>query len=159
MHAFPVVQETGGQLLETGIRTLQKTLLLKKQVEVEQVDNDLHDKRKEFREKMEQCAEKQIEIQKRQQSVRFTCKIYLVLISVPAGSKKFVAENAKLTNIFCSEHIQNSLIPNYELCHAFNAWFQYLFLTMNCVMHLMHGSSILVLRFQLCGEGEGEGFN
>ena len=34
MKSFPVVHESAGRLLETGINTLQKTLLLKKEVEV-----------------------------------------------------------------------------------------------------------------------------
>ncbi|WAR19876.1 CCD42-like protein [Mya arenaria] len=33
--AFPVVKETGDKLIETGINTLQRTLLLKKEVEVD----------------------------------------------------------------------------------------------------------------------------
>ncbi|KAJ8308467.1 hypothetical protein KUTeg_013341, partial [Tegillarca granosa] len=33
IHAFPVVKETGDKLIETGINTLQRTLLLKKEVE------------------------------------------------------------------------------------------------------------------------------
>jgi len=34
VKTFPVVHETAGRLIETGINTLQKTLLLKKEVEV-----------------------------------------------------------------------------------------------------------------------------
>lgn len=34
IKTFPVVHESAGRLLETGINTLQKTLLLKKEVEV-----------------------------------------------------------------------------------------------------------------------------
>lgn len=34
VKSFPVVHESAGRLLETGINTLQKTLLLKKEVEV-----------------------------------------------------------------------------------------------------------------------------
>lgn len=34
VKSFPVVQEPAGKLLETGINTLQRTLLLKKEVEV-----------------------------------------------------------------------------------------------------------------------------
>ncbi len=66
---FPIVKESAGKLLESGINTLQKTLLLKKEVEVERVDNDLQDKRDEFRDRMETCAQRQVDIQKKQQRV------------------------------------------------------------------------------------------
>jgi hypothetical protein len=45
---FPVVKESGGRLLETGVRTLQKTLLLKKEVEVAKVNGDLEEARRRF---------------------------------------------------------------------------------------------------------------
>ena len=70
---FPIVKESAGKLLESGINTLQKTLLLKKEVEVERVDEELQDKRDEFRERMEQCAQRQMDTQKKQQRV---CKRY-----------------------------------------------------------------------------------
>ena len=37
IKAFPIVKENAAQLIEQGINTLQKTLLLKKEVEVEKV--------------------------------------------------------------------------------------------------------------------------
>ena len=67
--AFPVVKESASKLLETGNNTLQKTLLLKKEVEVDHVHEQLLRKRAEFKQRMEECAEAQIEIQKKQQKV------------------------------------------------------------------------------------------
>lgn len=67
---YPVVKESAQKLIETGLNTLQKTLLLKKEVEVDKVNCDLEAKRHEFRERMEKCAQKQIEVQKKQQRVR-----------------------------------------------------------------------------------------
>ena len=67
--AFPVVKETGDKLIETGINTLQSTLLLKKEVEVDQVQSELEAKRQEFKQRMDACAQRQIEIQKKQQRV------------------------------------------------------------------------------------------
>lgn len=67
--AFPVVKETGDKLIETGINTLQRTLLLKKEVEVDRVQAELEAKRYEFKQRMEACAQRQIEIQKKQQRV------------------------------------------------------------------------------------------
>ncbi|XP_041353040.1 cilia- and flagella-associated protein 73-like [Gigantopelta aegis] len=68
--AFPVVKESGAKLVETGINTLQKTLLLKKDVEVQQVHADLEKKRQDFRERMDACAKRQVEIQKKQQRMK-----------------------------------------------------------------------------------------
>ncbi|XP_064622298.1 uncharacterized protein LOC135484592 [Lineus longissimus] len=68
--AYPVVKESADRLIETGINTLQKTLLLKKEVEIEQVDVELQAKREEFRRRMEMCSERQIEIQKKQQKMK-----------------------------------------------------------------------------------------
>lgn len=67
---FPVVKESGDRLLETGVRTLQKTLLLKKEVEVAKVDADLEEARRRFRERMEECAQRRIRIQKRRQEIK-----------------------------------------------------------------------------------------
>lgn len=69
-RAFPIVKESGDQLIETGINTLQKTLLLKKEVEIEQVQYELACKRQEFKERMDMCTQHQIEVQKKQQQVR-----------------------------------------------------------------------------------------
>ncbi|KAK7468099.1 hypothetical protein BaRGS_00036682 [Batillaria attramentaria] len=68
--AFPVVKESGDKLIETGINTLQRTLLLKKEVEVERVDVELEAKRHEFRQRMEACAQRQVEVQKKQQRMK-----------------------------------------------------------------------------------------
>ncbi|XP_063428025.1 coiled-coil domain-containing protein 42 homolog [Mytilus trossulus] len=68
--AFPVVSESGDRLLETGVRTLQKTLLLKKEVEVAKVDADLEEARRLFRQRMEECAQRRIRIQKRRQEIK-----------------------------------------------------------------------------------------
>ncbi|KAK3093354.1 hypothetical protein FSP39_014401 [Pinctada imbricata] len=67
---FPVVKETAGQLIETGINTFQKTLLLKKEVEVAKVDAELQECRQKFRQKMDDLAERQVVVQKRQQMMK-----------------------------------------------------------------------------------------
>lgn len=56
--------------METGVNTLQKTLLLKKEVEVDKVEAQLEAKRNEFRKRMETCAERQLELQKKQQKMK-----------------------------------------------------------------------------------------
>lgn len=55
--------------METGLNTLQKTLLLKKEVEVDQVDAELCAKREEFRQRMDACTQRQLDLQKKQQKV------------------------------------------------------------------------------------------
>ncbi|XP_046582306.1 cilia- and flagella-associated protein 73-like [Haliotis rubra] len=70
ISAFPVVKESGDKLIETGINTLQKTLLLKKDVEVEKVQADLEEKRYEFKKRMEACSQRQIHVQKKQQQMK-----------------------------------------------------------------------------------------
>lgn len=67
--SFPVVKETGGQLLETGINTFQKTLLLKKEVEVAKVDAELEKCRQRFRQKMEELQQRKLNVQKKRQMV------------------------------------------------------------------------------------------
>ncbi|XP_074662239.1 coiled-coil domain-containing protein 42 homolog [Tubulanus polymorphus] len=92
---IPVVKESADRLIETGIRTLQKTLLLKKEVEVEQVDAELAEKRNEFRRRMEACAERQIEVQKKQQKMKDRV----------AKFEKFIKENeAKRTRAIQKYH-------------------------------------------------------
>ncbi|GFO48750.1 coiled-coil domain-containing protein 42-like protein [Plakobranchus ocellatus] len=68
--AFPVVKESGDKLIETGINTLQKTLLLKKEVEVDKVNAQLEAKRYEFKQRMETCSHRQIQVQKKQQQMK-----------------------------------------------------------------------------------------
>ncbi|CAD5114913.1 DgyrCDS3947 [Dimorphilus gyrociliatus] len=70
VNAFPIVKDSAGKLLETGVNTLQKTLLLKKEVEVDKVEAQLDAKRNEFRKRMESCAERQLELQKKQQKMK-----------------------------------------------------------------------------------------
>lgn len=66
---FPVVKESGDRLIESGLNTLQKTLLLKKEVEIEKVNTQLEAKRYEFKQRMESCTQRQVELHKKQQEV------------------------------------------------------------------------------------------
>ncbi|PVD32298.1 hypothetical protein C0Q70_07731 [Pomacea canaliculata] len=68
--AFPVVKESGDKLIETGLNTLQRTLLLKKEAEVNRVDAELEAKRHEFNQRMESCSQRQLEVQKKQQRMK-----------------------------------------------------------------------------------------
>lgn len=69
--AYPIVKESAAKLIETGLNTMQKTLLLKKEIEVDRVSDELAAKRAEFRQRMDRCAQQQVEIQKKQQRVSY----------------------------------------------------------------------------------------
>ena len=98
--AFPIVKESAGKLLETGINTLQKTLILKKEVEIDKVNAELQQKREEFKQRMEACSQRQIDIQKKQQKVRL-----IVLMSL------YMSMEADILPIY--EIDQNNLLWKY----------------------------------------------
>ncbi|CAH1262249.1 CCDC42 [Branchiostoma lanceolatum] len=83
IHKYPVVKESAGRLLENGFRTLQKTLLLKKEVEVQRVDEELSAKRAEFHKRMETCKQRQLELQNKQQKIKDRVQKF----------EKFITEN------------------------------------------------------------------
>lgn len=58
-----------GRLLERGVNTLQKTLILKKQAELEEVDKELCRKRQEFKSRMEILTRRKIELKAEQHQV------------------------------------------------------------------------------------------
>lgn len=70
VRKFPIVEESAGKLLDTGFNTVQSTLLLKKQVEVEKVQEDLDIKRQQFAERMAACKRKEEELKKKQTQIR-----------------------------------------------------------------------------------------
>lgn len=70
IRKFPVVEESASKLLDTGLNTVQSTLLLKKQVEVEKVQEDLDIKRRQFAERMAACKAKEEELKKKQAQIR-----------------------------------------------------------------------------------------
>ncbi|XP_074631632.1 coiled-coil domain-containing protein 42 homolog [Acropora palmata] len=70
VRKFPIVEESAGKLLDTGFNTVQSTLLLKKQVEVEKVQEDLDVKRQQFAERMAACKRKEEELKKKQTQIR-----------------------------------------------------------------------------------------
>lgn len=70
VRKFPIVKESASKLLDTGLNTVQSTLLLKKQVEVEKVQEDLDIKRRQFAERMTACKRKEEELKKKQTQIR-----------------------------------------------------------------------------------------
>ena len=86
--------QSASKLLDTGLNTVQSTLLLKKQVEVEKVQEDLDIKRRQFAERMAACKAKEEELKKKQAQVKEKLKpnwAFLLLGEVlTAGLKKSV---------------------------------------------------------------------
>lgn len=66
---FFLYVETSSRVLETGVNTLQKTLVLKKQAELDKVDKQLACKRQEFKSCMEALAQRRSELELKQQQV------------------------------------------------------------------------------------------
>lgn len=61
--------QTSSRILETGVNTLQKTLVLKKQAELEEVEKQLALKRQEFKSRVEALAQRRSELEAKQQQV------------------------------------------------------------------------------------------
>uniref|UniRef100_A0A1I8HVF3 DUF4200 domain-containing protein n=1 Tax=Macrostomum lignano TaxID=282301 RepID=A0A1I8HVF3_9PLAT len=70
VREVPVVSETGARLLDTGVNTLQKTLVLKKEAELSKIDSDLLQKRREFQDRMRECESKKIVLAEKQQAMK-----------------------------------------------------------------------------------------
>ncbi|XP_067403195.1 uncharacterized protein CCDC197 [Emydura macquarii macquarii] len=67
---IPIISEAPSKILETDANSLQKTLVLKKEVEVDRVTTELIAKRQEFKERMEAVAKRRAQLAKKQQDSR-----------------------------------------------------------------------------------------
>ncbi|XP_020355430.1 uncharacterized protein CCDC197 [Oncorhynchus kisutch] len=83
VNHIPVITETASRVLETGVNTLQRTLVLKKQVEVDEVDRQLAQKRQEFKGRMQALAQRKAELELKQQATKDRAKKF----------EKFVEDN------------------------------------------------------------------
>ncbi|XP_029982157.1 uncharacterized protein CCDC197 [Sphaeramia orbicularis] len=83
VNHIPVVTEASGRVLEAGVNTLQKTLVLKKQAELDEVDRHLALKRQEFKSRVEALAQRRSELEIKQQQTKERVMKF----------EKFVAEN------------------------------------------------------------------
>ncbi|KAE8289891.1 hypothetical protein D5F01_LYC11602 [Larimichthys crocea] len=83
VNHIPVVTETPSRVLETGVNTTQKTLVLKKQAELDEVDKQLALKRQEFKSYVEALARRRSELEIKQQQTKERVMKF----------EKFVAEN------------------------------------------------------------------
>ena len=61
--------QTSSRVLEAGVNTLQRTLVLKKQAELDEVDKQLALKRQEFKRRVEALAQRRSELETKQQQV------------------------------------------------------------------------------------------
>ncbi|XP_049596417.1 uncharacterized protein CCDC197 [Syngnathus scovelli] len=70
VNYIPVVTEPPSRILKIGVNTLQKTLVLKKQVELDEVNNLLALKREEFKQNVEELAQRKSELQIKYQETK-----------------------------------------------------------------------------------------
>ncbi|KAK9533651.1 hypothetical protein VZT92_008756 [Zoarces viviparus] len=70
VNYLPVVTETSSRILEAGVNTLQKTLVLKKQAELDNVNQQLALKRQEFKNRVEALAQRRSELEQKQQQTK-----------------------------------------------------------------------------------------
>ncbi|KAJ8341386.1 hypothetical protein SKAU_G00336770 [Synaphobranchus kaupii] len=68
INFIPIITEASSRILETGVNTLQKTLVLKKQVEVVEVDKELALKRQGVRERIQALGHRRAEFELKQQA-------------------------------------------------------------------------------------------
>ncbi|XP_071354994.1 uncharacterized protein CCDC197 [Trachinotus anak] len=83
VNHIPVVTEPSSRVLEAGVNTLQRTLVLKKQAELDEVDKLLALKRQEFKSCVEALAQRKSELEIKQQQTKERAMKF----------EKFVAEN------------------------------------------------------------------
>lgn len=83
VNRIPVVTEACSTLLEAGVNTLQKTLVLQKQAELEEVNQLLALRRQEFKSRVEALAQRRSELELKQQQNKERVSKF----------EKFVAEN------------------------------------------------------------------
>ncbi|XP_061072557.1 coiled-coil domain-containing protein 42 homolog [Conger conger] len=65
---IPIITEASSKLLETGVNTLQRTLVLKKRVQVDEADRELALKRQEIRERLLALGHRRAEFEHKQQA-------------------------------------------------------------------------------------------
>ena len=70
-HCVPVIRSSADKLLVESRDTLQKTLLLRKQICKDNVDDEMAQKYEEFRRRMEGCSVRRKELLLKQNEVRF----------------------------------------------------------------------------------------
>lgn len=70
VNHIPVITESSSRILDTGVNTLQRTLLLKKQLKVDEVNTELKQKQLEFRARMQILEKRRTELLLKQQETK-----------------------------------------------------------------------------------------
>ncbi|XP_037397794.1 coiled-coil domain-containing protein 42 homolog isoform X5 [Pygocentrus nattereri] len=83
VNHIPVITESSSRILDTGVNTLQRTLVLKKQVQVDEVNRQLMQKRLEFKGRMQALEQKRAELLHKQEETKERAEKF----------EKFVEEN------------------------------------------------------------------
>ncbi|KAK6481269.1 coiled-coil domain-containing protein 42-like protein [Huso huso] len=68
INHIPVIKEAASRILETGVNTLQRTLVVRKEVEVDEVNKQLEAKRQEFSDRMKALEQRRAEFEQKQQA-------------------------------------------------------------------------------------------
>ncbi|XP_076014641.1 uncharacterized protein CCDC197 [Genypterus blacodes] len=83
VNHIPVVTESRSRLLRAGVNTLQRTLVLEKRAEMEEVDKQLALKRQEYKNHVQVMAQRRAELQEKQQQTEDMARKF----------EKFVSDN------------------------------------------------------------------
>ncbi|CAL8286734.1 unnamed protein product [Lota lota] len=83
VNHIPVLTEAPSTILETGVNTLQRTLVLKKQVELDEVDRQLSLKHQEFKILIQTLSQRSAELVRKHQETKEKAKMF----------EKFVEDN------------------------------------------------------------------
>ncbi|XP_031428560.1 coiled-coil domain-containing protein 42 homolog [Clupea harengus] len=82
-NLIPVITEPRSRILETGVNTMQRTLVLKKQVELDELDSKFAHKRQEFKVRMEALEHRRADLEQKQKQTKDKASKF----------EKFVEEN------------------------------------------------------------------
>ncbi|XP_051873040.1 coiled-coil domain-containing protein 42 homolog [Pristis pectinata] len=68
INYIPIIKEPAAEILANGRKTHQSTLVLKKEVEVDQINDELAAKREEFLQRMEAISQRRAEFERKEQA-------------------------------------------------------------------------------------------
>ncbi|KAM4625883.1 uncharacterized protein CCDC197 [Polymixia lowei] len=110
VNHIPVITETANRILETGVNTLQRTLVLKKQAELDEVDRRLALKRQEFKCHMQALAQRRAELELKQQETKDKANKFEKFVEDNEGKRRRALKKYQLAreqNILKHREIEN----------------------------------------------------
>ncbi|CAL8300313.1 unnamed protein product [Boreogadus saida] len=88
VNYIPVLTEAPGKILETGVNTLQRTLVLKKQVELDEVDRQLSLKHQEFKILIQTLSQRSAELLRKHQETKEKAKKFEKFVEDNEGKRR-----------------------------------------------------------------------